>query len=243
MTRERVLAILDGTDPVVGRRVAFALKGLIVLTAVSVTLETVPSLHACCAPAFLGFEMIAVAAFGIEYALRVWATPARWRYVFSLGGLVDLLSFLPSLLVLGTDWAALRTLRLVRLLRLFRLLRLTIALDRLADALREVREELIVFGMLALIVIYLAAVGIYHFEHEVQPEAFGSIPQSLWWAVVSLTTVGYGDVTPITTGGRIFTSMILFLGLGIVAVPTGLIASALAQQRRARHARERDDDR
>jgi len=231
MTPARVLAILDGRDPVVGRKVAFAINALIVLTAVSVALETVPSLQSCCNFAFVGFEVLAVGVFGIEYALRVWATPDRRGYVLSLGGIIDLLSFLPSLLVLGTEWSTIRTLRLVRLIRLFRLLRMTLALDRLQAALRDVREELVVFGMLALIVIYLAGVGIYHFEHTAQPEAFGSIPESLWWAVVSLTTVGYGDVYPITGGGRLFTAVILFLGLGIVAVPTGLIASALAAQR------------
>ena len=233
MTRARVLAILDGTDPVLGRRIAFALNALIVVTAVSVALETVDSLQACCRTGFVGFEVAAALVFATEYGLRVWARPDRLRYVLSLGGIVDLLSFLPTLLmVLGSGWGALRTLRLVRLIRLFRLMRLTIALNRLRDALREVREELAVFGLLALIVIYLAGVGIYHFEHEVQPEAFGSIPDSLWWAVVSLTTVGYGDVYPVTTGGRLFTAVVLFLGLGIVAVPTGLIASALASDRR-----------
>ena len=122
-------------------------------------------------------------------------------------------------------------------------MRLTIAPDRLKAALGEVREELAVFGLLALIVIYLAGVGIYHFEHAVQPEAFGSIPDSLWWAVVSLTTVGYGDVYPVTVGGRMFTAVVLFLGLGIVVVPTGLIASALASQLRRDHARSADETR
>ena len=232
MSRERVLAILDGTDPVLGRSVAFAINALIVLTALAVALETVESLYACCRSGFGLFELFATLVFAAEYALRVWASADRRGYVLSAGGIVDLLSFLPSLLLLGTGgWAAIRTLRLVRLIRLFRLMRLSVALDRMGDALREVREELAVFGMLALIVIYLAGVGIYHFEHEVQPDAFGSIPDSLWWAVVSLTTVGYGDVYPVTVGGRMFTAVVLFLGLGIVAVPTGLIASALASQR------------
>ena len=239
--RARILALLDGHDPVWGRAIAFAINGLIVASAVAVALETVPSLHACCGGLFVAFELFVAAVFAVEYGLRLWASPQPRSYAFSLGGIVDLLSFLPTLLlVLGSGWGAIRTLRLVRLIRLFRLMRLTIALDRLRDALREVREELAVFGLLALIVIYLSGVGIYHFEHEVQPDAFGSIPDSLWWAVVSLTTVGYGDVYPVTTGGRMFTAMILFLGLGIVAVPTGLIASALADQRR-RRAPERHD--
>ena len=100
-----------------------------------------------------------------------------------------------------------------------------------------VREELVLFLLnVALILIFLSAVGIYYFEHDRQPEHFASVFHSLWWAVVTLTTVGYGDMFPITTGGRVFTFFVLFLGLGIVAVPTGLFASALAK------AREEEED-
>lgn len=93
------------------------------------------------------------------------------------------------------------------------------------------KEELIVFGAAALIIFYLASVGIYFFENEAQPQNYGSVFSSMWWAVATLTTVGYGDVYPITAGGRIFTFFVLITGLGVVAVPTGLIASALSQAR------------
>ena len=94
------------------------------------------------------------------------------------------------------------------------------------------KEELIIFSAVTLMLLYLSAVGIYHFEHAAQPENFKSIFDSLWWAVATLTTVGYGDVYPITLGGRMFTFVILMLGLGVVAVPTGIIASALASVRK-----------
>ena len=94
-----------------------------------------------------------------------------------------------------------------------------------------VREELVLFIGVSLMLIYLSAVGVYYFEHDSQPEQFASVFHSLWWAVVTLTTVGYGDVYPVTLGGRLFTFVVLFLGLGIVAVPTGLIASALSKAR------------
>ena len=119
--------------------------------------------------------------------------------------------------------------RLLRLVRLLKLFRTSVALDRLGRALHLVKGELIVFGILSALMLYVSAVGIYLFEHEAQPEAFSSIPQSLWWAVASFTTVGYGDLYPITTGGRIFTSLVLFIGLGIVAVPSAIITTALVE--------------
>ena len=146
---------------------------------------------------------------------------------------MDLLAILPFYLGLGVD---LRSIRVVRLLRLFRLLKITRyseAIQRLGEAFRVVREELILFGSVALVLLYVSAVGIYYFEKEAQPEEFASIFHSLWWAVITLTTVGYGDFAPETVGGRLFTFVILVVGLGVVAVPTGLLASALSQTRKA----------
>jgi len=120
-----------------------------------------------------------------------------------------------------------RVLRLLRLVRLLKLLHTNRAMKRLQLALRSIRGELAVFAVLACIVLYIAGVGIYIFEHEAQPEAFSSLPISLWWAIVSFTTVGYGDIYPITAAGRIFTAALLFVGLGVIAVPTALISSAL----------------
>jgi len=98
---------------------------------------------------------------------------------------------------------------------------------RLLRALYQIKDELVIFGIATLMMLFLAAVGIYHFEHAAQPEVFSNVFDCLWWAVATLTTVGYGDVYPITIGGRLFTFLILMLGLGLVAVPTGLISSAL----------------
>ena len=239
--KARVLAILDGTDPHVGRRVAFLINALIILSALAVALETVPELKGRFAGAFLGFELFVVAVFAGEYGLRLWASPRPARYAFSFAGLVDLLSFLPTLLFLGTDWQVVRILRLFRLFRLLKLVRFAAASDRLMQAFLRVRDELAIFSALAALTLYLAAVGIYHFEHRAQPEAFGSIPESLWWAVATLTTVGYGDVVPVTAGGRVFTALVLVVGVGIVALPIGLIGSALAEGR-AEAARERESE-
>ena len=124
----------------------------------------------------------------------------------------------------------LRAFRAFRLLRIFRLLKLfrdTRASERLLSALSECKEEFILFFFMTLILLFISAAGIYYFEHPVQPAAFSSILHSLWWAVVTLTTVGYGDVYPVTLGGRIFTFIILLIGLGAA----GLIASALSKVR------------
>ena len=107
----------------------------------------------------------------------------------------------------------------------------TKSLERYKETFRHIRDDLFIFSVVSLILLYLAGVGIYHFEHAVQPDVFRSIFDALWWSVVTLTTTGYGDVYPITAGGRIFASIVLILGLGIVAVPTGLIASALTKAR------------
>ena len=124
-----------------------------------------------------------------------------------------------------------RALRLLRLFRILKLARYSQSISRLGLALKLAREELILFLAISIIVIYLAAVGIYYFERDIQPEAFASIPHAMWWAVVTLTTVGYGDLYPVTAGGKVFTFLILLVGLGLVAVPAEIIASALSRAR------------
>ena len=153
-------------------------------------------------------------------------------YVLSFFGAVDLLSILPSLLAFGFDLRALRALRLLRLFRVLKLARYNAAARRFARALAIAREELTLFLGAAGVLLFLSAAGIYHFEHDAQPEAFASVFHSLWWAVVTLTTVGYGDVYPVTAGGRLFTFGVLVVGLGVVSVPAGLMASALSEARK-----------
>ena len=114
----------------------------------------------------------------------------------------------------------------MRILKLFKANR---ALDRIANAVFSVRAEFGIFLFIAVTALYLAAVGIYHFENAAQPDVFSSIPQSLCWAVATLTTVGYGDVYPVTAGGRIFTGAVLLIGIGVIAVPAGLITAALTE--------------
>ncbi len=169
--------------------------------------------------------------FTIEYLLRVVVAENKVRFIFSFFGLVDLAAILPFYISSGLDLRAIRVFRLLRLVRILKLFKYNLAIKRFHRALVITKEELILFGFVAIILLYLSAVGIYYCENAAQPELFKSVFHSMWWALTTLTTVGYGDMYPITVGGRVFTFFVLVIGLGTVAVPTGLIASALAKVR------------
>jgi len=209
----------------------YTIMAFILLSMVTMSLETLPGISTTTAQIFQSIEILIAVVFTIEYALRIWTSEKPFRYIFSFLGIIDLLAIAPFWLATGINLQGARAFRLLRMIRVLKILRYMSALSRLERAIRLVQEELIVFAVLAAIVIFVTAVGIYQFEHQVQPEVFKSIPHSVWFAIVSLTTVGYGDVVPITAGGRIFTSFILVIGLGIVAIPTALIVSGLTRVR------------
>lgn len=239
--RKHVRTALDGRHPGLGHRVELGLHALILYSALSMGVETLPGLPDWAQTALVVSEIVVVAAFTAEYVLRLATCPAPGAYARSFFGVVDLLAIAPFYLGLvfagiGVDLRAVRALRLLRLVRLLKLARYTSAVDRLAGAWRVVREEVAVFGMAAAVVLYVCALVIWQFEHEAQPEAFASVFDAMWWAAVTLTTVGYGDVYPVTPIGRIFTVLMLFVALGIIAIPTGLVASALSAIRRKEEA-------
>lgn len=209
----------------------YLIQVLIVLSLIAFAVETIPTLDPNFRRYLYWFEVFTVMVFTTEYVLRVILTRPVAKYIFSFMGIVDLVSILPFYLSTGLDLRTIRALRLLRLFRMFKLVRYSSVMKRYNRAFNIAKEELIVFGAAALIIFYLASVGIYFFENEAQPQNYGSVFSSMWWAVATLTTVGYGDVYPITAGGRIFTFFVLITGLGVVAVPTGLIASALSQAR------------
>lgn len=212
-------------------RFDYLIQVLIVLSLIAFAIETLPSLSTKWLRYLRIFEVVTVSIFTIEYILRLLLCKPRLSYAFSFFGAVDLIAILPFYLSTGIDLRSIRAFRLLRLFRLLKLARYSAAMQRFQRAFLIAREELVLFGAVALIVLYLSSVGIYYLERDAQPEAFGSVFHSLWWAVTTLTTVGYGDAYPITTGGRILTFFVLVVGLGIVAVPTGLFASALSRAR------------
>ena len=223
--------IIESSDTRAGKAFDLFIQALILLSLVSFSLETLPDLSEDFRRFLLNTELVLVVIFSVEYLLRLWVAERKAGFVFSFFGLIDLLAILPFFLSAGVDLRSLRVLRMLRLFRILKLVRYSTAVRRFHKAFMLVREELILFGFVTLIILYLAAVGIYHFENEAQPEVFSSVFHSLWWAVITLTTVGYGDLYPVTLGGRVFTFFILMIGLSIVAVPTGLIASALSKAR------------
>lgn len=230
--RESLKRTVEHTDTPAGRIFDLVVQGLIVLSLIGFALETLPDLPAWVSSVLRGSEAAIVVLFTGEYVLRLYVADRRLGFALSFFGLVDLLAILPFYLATGLDLRSLRALRLVRLFRVLKVARYSAALARLDQAFRVAREELVLFLTASLIILYMAAVGIYYFEHTSQPEEFASVFHAMWWALATLTTVGYGDVYPVTAGGRVFTGLVLLVGLGIVAVPAGILASSLSEARR-----------
>jgi voltage-gated potassium channel len=224
-----------GSDKVV----KYGLLLLVIANVSAVILQSVKELDQAYHDWFHTFEVFSVAIFTLEYSLRIWTATegakkhpikGRLNFVFSFFGMIDFLSILPFYLPLltgHTDLRFLRALTLLRIIRVIKLGRYSRPLMTLSKVFHNKAPDLTVALGVVLLLLVVSSSGIYHFEHEAQPDAFGSIPASMWWAVATLTTVGYGDVYPITVGGKIFGSMVAILGFGMVAVPAGILSSGL----------------
>ncbi len=232
MIKITVRNIIEDSSTRYGKVFALVIQGFIVLSIISFSIDTIPGLSSNATYVLYVIELLTVILFTIEYITRIIVTEKKLAFIFSFYGLVDLIAILPFYIATGLDLRAIRIFRLLRLFRIFKLFRYNSAIKRFHRALVIAKEELVLFGLVTLVLLYLAGVGIYYFENQAQPEHFKSVFHGLWWAVITLTTVGYGDVYPITLGGRLFTFIILMIGLGIVAIPTGLVASALAEARK-----------
>ncbi len=226
------------------RAVDVFLIALIAGSVLAVILESMPYLESRYREIFAIFEVFTVSVFTVEYLLRIWSsvendseanhTPfhARLRYMTSFHAIIDFIAILPFYLLAfglagGVD---MRFLRAVRLLRVLKLTRYSAAMNMVFITFRENGRALSAAFLILLTVMLLAASGMYYFERESQPDDFGSIPAAMWWAFATLTTVGYGDVTPITAGGKIFGALITVVGIGMVALPTSILASGYTQQ-------------
>lgn len=230
--RDKIEGILDDSTKY-GRYFSWFIQGLIITSLVSLGVHTIPNLSDSVSSTLECINIICMIIFVTEYSLRVYTAKKVFKYMFSFYGIIDLLAIAPYFMGLGgMDSSSLRAFRLLRVFQLLKLARYGKAIKRYSTAFNIAKEELMFFMIATTIVIYLTGVGIYHFENAAQPEAFSSIFHSIWWAVITLTTVGYGDVYPITAGGKTFTVFILFIGLGIVSVPAGILSSALSEARR-----------
>jgi voltage-gated potassium channel len=227
--RKLLLKVVIKNDSKIGRRFDIFIQSLILLSLISFSIETLPNLSDKVINFLNIFEFITIVIFSIELLLRLILTSPPFKYLFSFYGIIDLIAVIPFYLSVGVDLRSVRIFRLLRLFRIFKLFKYSSAIDRLNSAFSEIKKEITIFIIGAFFFIYVSSIGIYHFEHKVQPEIFKSVFHSMWWAVTTLTTVGYGDMYPVTTGGKIFTTIIVFIGMGMIAVPTGLLASALSK--------------
>ena len=252
LAKRRVFEVLDvaGRGDVLSRAVDLFIMSLIVLNVVAVMLETVHSIAAEHHRLLHAFDLFSVAVFTIEYVVRLWACTTDPHYADPVTGrlrfasrpmvLIDLLAILPFFLpaFLLMDLRAIRVLRIFRLLRVFKLARYSSALRELGGVLTRKNEELVVGTLVMLMLLLFASSLMYAVEHETQPEAFGSIPQSMWWAVATLTTVGYGDVTPVTAVGRLLAGLIAVIGVGMFAMPAAILGQGFMEQWQARRAKQ-----
>jgi len=205
-------------------------------------LETVSSLASQNMGLFDAFEVFSVSVFTVEYLVRLWACTSDDRFGHPLKGrlrfaatplaLVDLLAILPFFLpmLIPLDLRFLRALRLFRLFRLLKMARYSQALRILGGTVRHKKEELLIAVFVILILLVIASTLMYSAENDAQPEAFSSIPATMWWGVATLTTVGYGDIYPVTVVGRFLVAIIAILGIGMFALPAGILGSGFIEE-------------
>ena len=239
---KRLKQVVEDNTTQSGKIFDYSVQILILISIVSLTLETLPNLEPETYKLLYAIDLFCISLFTIEYLLRVLVAENKIKYVTSFYGVIDLLAILPFILPTKVDLRILRSFRVLRVFRAQHLTRYSRALTKFRIAFGLIKEEIVLFLIITFILIYISATGIYYFEHAAQPELFSSIFHSLWWAVVTLTTVGYGDIYPITTGGRVFTFFMLTIGVGVVTVPAGLVATSLIRAGRIMEAREKSED-
>lgn len=240
----RVHDILVETDDneKIDKVVAFGLMMLIVANVIAFVLETVDSLNQQYGAFFQTFELISLAIFSVEYLLRLWVAPLNPRYTGRFAGriryaltpmaLIDLLAIAPAFLPLlfAMDLRVVRILRIFRLFRLLKMGRYVESLNTMDDVIRSKKEELLVTTVMIATLLLFAGSLMYLVENDAQPDKFPDIPSALWWGIATLTTVGYGDVFPVTPLGRLLGGLIAFLGIGIFALPTGILATGFTEE-------------
>ncbi len=240
--RKKIALLLDNKDnkSPAARLINLLLIGLIILNVTAIILESVNSIYQQYHQALWYFEVFSVIIFTIEYLTRIWSCidspdnkdsspiKGRLKQMMTPIAIIDLLAILPFYLTLYAT-IDLRFLRVLRMLRLFKLTRYSPAMGALIDVIQKESEALLAAFIVLIMMLIFSSCGIYLLEHKLQPEVFGSIPDSMWWAIVTLTTVGYGDVVPMTTAGKLFGGSISLIGIGMVALPAAIMASGFAE--------------
>ena len=225
---------------------------LIIAAVGAAIVETEPTIAAGREGAFRDLEIAFGLLFLLEYLARLWVADmnplyagSRWprlRFMVSLPAIIDILSIIPALLaVAGGATLALRFVRFFRILRLAKLGRFSNAWSDIAEAVHSRREELFIAFSLAGFILLIASTLMFLAENEAQPDKFGSIPRTMWWAIVTMTTVGYGDTFPITPAGKFLSGLVSIAAIGLIALPTGILAAAMSDVMQRRRRREKKD--
>lgn len=213
---------------------------IITLNAVAIVLHTVPAYNQKYAWLFQDFELFSVVFFTVEYAFRVWVCVeneryqqefrGRLRYVLSTSAIIDLLAILPFYVSLfATDLAIVRILRLFRIFRLFRISKYSHAYRMILAVIRDKKEELVLSLIMIIFMLIIISSVMYYVEHPAQPQAFSSIPATMWWGINAMATVGYGDIHPITPLGKLLGGISAILGIALFALPTGILVSGFTE--------------
>lgn len=207
---------------------------LICLNVLAVMLETVDRLYFLYHPIFKIFDILSVTIFTLEYIVRIYyfedkSITGKIRYIISPLAIIDLIAIIPFYLpmIIPID---LRFLRLLRLLRILKILRYSNSLKLFEDVIKAKKDELIITTVLIVILLIISSSLVYFVEHDAQPEVFSSIPASMWWGVVTLTTIGYGDTYPVTPLGKLLGAMVALLGICVFALPTGILSAGFIEE-------------
>jgi voltage-gated potassium channel len=242
--RNKVYHLLaPGPTDTVGRIIEYSLITLIFLNIVVILVESVKDFNDQYSGSFHWFEVFSVIIFSIEYVLRIWTCVenpkfkkrfgGRLKFATSFMAVIDLLSILPFYLsFLPIDLLILRIVRLFRLFRMLKIARYLLALNLIKEVFNERKEQFVLTFMLLLFLLVIVSTIMFFVEGPMQPDKFSSIPATMWWGIATLTTVGYGDMVPISTAGKIFGGMIAIIGIGLFALPAGILSSGLTDHMR-----------
>lgn len=225
--KQKIFDVIFEANTPYGKLFDISLLLLILVSVGLVMLESIPAINARHHTTLVTLEWILTSLFTLEYLLRIYCVKNRWRYIFSFYGIIDLLSILPFYLGLffptSKYLSSIRILRLLRIFRIFNLTRFTRGRNVLVLGLRESKDKIIVFLSFVILIVVVIGSIMYMVEHDHPESGFTSIPISIYWAIVTLTTVGYGDISPVTGLGQFLASVVMIIGYGVIAVPTSIV--------------------
>jgi voltage-gated potassium channel len=239
--RQKIYKLFNFELGVYSKIFDYFILGLILVNCIAIILQSVKHYNDKYLTLFNALETFSVFVFSMELILRIWSIvedekyksfiSGRLKFVFSLGTIIDVLAILPFFLsFLAIDLRFIRIFRLLRIIRLFKVARYIHALDIITTVFKKRKEHLLITILLLMFMLVLSSTLMYYVENNAQPERFSSIPETMWWGVATLTTIGYGDMYPITILGKVLGSIISIIGIGLFALPTGILASGFSEE-------------